>query len=317
MTYPQSGPGYGQGDAGQSAYGQQQHAQQAGYGQQQYGQQAGYGQQQYGQQAGYGQQQYGYQAPKPPSQGLPATTPTILAAVIGALGVITLFLGFLSAGTFSGSGTSKDIEIGKLYETAYALPWGLLAVAGLLAATTFLVGHSKGVVAALTALTGVGALATVFVISTGSGKGGLGAYDSSEIKSSAGVGAIILLIFAILSFIAAIFWLLIESGQVKVAGATAADASAAQAVAPAVDTSAYGYGQQAQQSASYGQQAPTTYQAGQSYGQPAASGYAQPTSSPSNPLPSNPLPSTPLPSTPADPGATTAFQKPEGQQDAH
>ena len=306
MTYPQSGSGYGQGDAGQQQYGQPQYGQQAGYGQQQFGQQ------QYGQQAGYGQQQfgqqqYGYQAPKPASQGLPANTPTILAGVVAGLGVITLFCGFLNAGTLSVSGSSKEAGLGKLFESAYALPWGFIAVAGLLAATTFLIGHTKGVVAALVALTGVGALGSIFVISTGSGKGDFGMFDTSELKTSAGVGAIILLVFAILAFAAAVFWLLIEGGQVKTAPAADASGAAAATAAPAAAAApAYGYGQQAQaqQQAqpSYGQQsAQPTYQAGAAYGQPAAPAYGQPDSSPSNPVPAA-----------GDAGPTTAFQKPEG-----
>ncbi|ALG83853.1 DUF5336 domain-containing protein [Gordonia phthalatica] len=294
MTYPQSGSGYGQGDAGQQQYGQQ-----AGYGQQQYGQQAGYGQQQYGQQqAGYGQQQYGYQAPKPPSQGLPANTPTILAGVVAALGIITLFCGFLPGGGTDSQtvevpgmpGLSQTVQGTnfKLFITAFATPWALLAVAGVIAAITFLLAAEKWVVGVITSLTAVSALSTIFLF-----------FDADGIKA----GAIILLITSILALIASVLWLLIETDKIKTAPAVAA-------AAPAAAASAYGYGQQAQaqqpQQAqqSYGQpSAQPTYQAGSAYGQPAAQGYGQPDSSPSNPAPAA-----------GDAGATTAFQQPDSGQ---
>ncbi|NLG47630.1 DUF5336 domain-containing protein [Gordonia sp. (in: high G+C Gram-positive bacteria)] len=296
MTYPQSGPGYGQGDSGQPQYQQQ-------YGQQQYGQQAGYGQQQYGQQqygaqAGYGQQgqQYGgYQAPKPPSQGLPANTPMILAAVVGALGLITLFCGFVPGGTKSesvGAYTVEGISI-ELFLSAFATPWILLAAAGAVAGTTFLLGIEKWAVGVASSLSIISAVATIFIFAVADG-----------VK----IGAIILLITSILAAAASVLWLLVEGGQVQTAPAVAT--AGAQAAPAAADSSAYGYGQPAAQQPAaqtygqlaqpYGQQAQATYQADPSYGQPAASHQAQPDSSPSNPAPGAP-----------EAGPTTAFQKPD------
>lgn len=293
MTYPQSGPGYGQGDSGQPQY-QQQYGQQAGYGQQQYGQQ------QYGAQAGYGQQgqQYGYQPPKPPSQGLPANTPMILAAVVGALGLITLFCGFVpGVGTKSesvGAYTVEGISI-DLFLSAFATPWILLAAAGAVAGTTFLLGIEKWAVGVASSLSIISAVATIFIFAVADG-----------VK----IGAIILLITSILAAAASVLWLLVEGGQVQTAPAVAT-AGAQAAPAAASDPSAYGYGQPAGQqqpaAQSYGQPAPTygqpaqaTYQADPSYGQPAASHQAQPDSSPSNPAPGAP-----------EAGPTTAFQKPD------
>lgn len=333
MTYPPSGSGqsgYGQGDAGQygqqAAYGQQYGQQAGGYGQQpgdqQYGQQAygqpqygesqygqtqygqsQYGQQQYAQQQ-YGQQGYGYQAPKPASQGLPANTPTILAGAIAALGVIMLFCGFLAG--YRETGPLGTEFSAKLFETPFVAAYGLLAVAGFVAAASFALGAEKWVVGSVFALTGVPAFMTIFMF--------------VSIDATKGVGAIVLLVFSVLAFLASIAWLLIEGGQLKTAATAEASAAtpaatAAQApAAPAADASSYGYGaygQQAPPTAAYGQQSQAAYQPSAGYGQPAAQyGQAEQgqaaeqagaTSSPSNPLPA----------TDADAGATTAFVKPE------
>ena len=272
MSYPQSGGyGYGQNPQGSQQYGQPADYGQvpADYGQQyggQYGQQQGYdaqAQAQYGQQ--YQQQaQYGYGAPQQPANpGLPANTPTIIAAVIGALGIITLFCGFVGAiGVPDGySGTAP-----KLYESFYVGPYVLIAVAGVVALTTFILGVEKWVVGSVFALTVVGALVTIFQFSTAEG--------------DKGTGGIILLITSILAAIAAIAWLLVEGGQIKLADPVAApagvDASqyAAQqqqaAAAPGVDYG-YGYGQQYQQQAQAAQVQPGQAQAGQ-----AQAGQAQP-----------------------------------------
>ena len=296
MTYPQSGGyGYGQNPQGgqdPQQYGQQ--AQQGQYGQQyqagQYGQQ-GYGDQsqgQYGQQAQqqYGQQQYGQQAqygygapqqaPKAPQQ-LPANTPKILAAVIGGLGVITLFLGFLAGWKASVYGSTASA---KLFETFYVTPYAILVVAGLIALASLILGAEKWVVGSVFALTTVSAFVTIFQFATVE-------YDN-------GAGAIILLITSILSFLAAIVWLLIEGGQLKLADAVAA---------PAVDTSAqaqqsstdYSYGQQAQSAAPQAQQSQASQSQASQYGQAqyAPTQYGAPASTGQQ----------------AD-GATTAFAKP-------
>lgn len=273
MSYPQSG-GYGY---GQNPQGAQQYGQPADYGQQyagQYGQQQGYdaqaqAQAQYAQQQYQQQAQYGYGAPQQPANpGLPANTPLILASVIGALGVITLFCGFLAGVEYD---TGYGSTSGKLFEAQYNAPYILIAVAGLVALTSFALGFEKWIVGSVLSLTVVGALVTIFVFATN--------------EADNGAGAIILLITAILSAIAAVVWLLVEGGQIKLAeavatpaaatAATAADASQQygaqqqaaqqQAAAPAADYG-YGYGQQAQaqqpqapQQAQPGQYAPTQY----------------------------------------------------------
>jgi len=284
MTYPQSGSGYGQGSYGQGE-GQPQYGQQAQYGQSdQYGQAAQYGQQ-YGQSAQYGQAQYDpqqqaqygygqqqYTAPKPPSQGLPPQTGLILAATVAGLGILMLFLGFLA-------GYKGGDESVKLFETFFALPWALFAVAGVAAALTFIVGAGKQFVAGITALTVTSALISIFQFAT------KGLYDGAD----KGAGAIILLIFTILGAIAAVLWLLIEAGFVQVApaaAAPAAEAAAASGAAPAAEQSAgydysAAYGQQASTGSSpaaspagdYGQ-ASTGSAYGQAYGQSASTGSA-------------------------------------------
>ncbi|MGO3327703.1 DUF5336 domain-containing protein [Gordonia sp. (in: high G+C Gram-positive bacteria)] len=311
MSYPQSGGyGYGQNPPGAQQYGQpadygqyggQQYGDQQ-YGGQQYGDQQYAGQQyggQYGQQQGYdaqaqaqyGQQyqqqaQYGYGVPQQPSNpGLPANTPTIIAAVIGALGIITLFCGFLDAvGVPDGYSGSAP----RLYESFYVGPYILIAAAGVVALTTFILGVEKWVVGSVFALTVVSALVTIFQFSTAEG--------------DKGVGGIILLITSILSAIAAVVWLLVEGGQVKLASAEATqsvpvDASqyAAQqqaAAAPAVD---YGYGQQYQQQAQAQQAQAGQAQAGQAQpGQYNPTQFGQSTHA----------------QQPGDSSATTAFVKP-------
>ncbi|GAA4641458.1 DUF5336 domain-containing protein [Gordonia humi] len=277
MSYPQSGGyGYGQNQQGQQPYGQQ-----ADYGQQyggQYGQQQGYDAQAQAaaqQQAQYGQQyqqqaQYGYGAPAAPANpGLPANTPTILAAVIGALGVITLFCGFLGAYS-APDGYSGAVP--KLFESSYVGPYVLVALAGLIALTTFVLGVEKWVVGSVFAATVVAAFVTIFQFATQDG--------------GRGVGAIILLITAILSAVAAVVWLLVAGGQVKLADAVADPAAVAQQQAaqqqaapqaPAVDYGyGYGYGQQAPaqhtpapQSAAQPAQAQPAQYAQTQYGQPA------------------------------------------------
>lgn len=313
MTYPQSGGyGYGQNPQGgqdPQQYGQQ--AQQGQYGQQyqagQYGQQAQqqYGQAQYGQQDQYGQAQYGDQAqygygapqqPKAPQQ-LPATTPKILAAVIGGLGVITLFCGFLTGSSITaGAGRYSSTYSQKLFSTEFSVPYGLLAVAALIALVSLILGAEKWVVGTVFSLTVVSVLVTIFQFSTN--------------QADNGAGAIVLLITSILAAIAAVVWLLIEGGQLKLADATAT--AAAGVAAPAVDTSAqaaaqpaaagyeassgYGYGQQAAQTPAAqtpAAEATTQYGQGQ-YGQYAPTQYGAQTSTPA--------------ATGSD--ATTAFPKP-------
>ncbi len=316
MTYPQSG-GYGYGQDPQGAQNQQYGQQGYDAAQGQYGQAAQYGQQaqaQYGQQAQdpYGQQaQYGYgqQQVPAPSQGLPANTPVIVAAVIGALGVITLFCGFLAGYTFDDGDYSRDPM--KVFETSFGIPWALLAVAGLIALTTFALGVEKWVVGSVLALTVVSAFGTVFIFA------GAETYDGSN-----GAGAIVLLITSILAAIAAVAWLLIEGGQIKLAPAdAAATAGSVGYAAPAADQYAaapqtadpyaaqqqaaaqqaqqpaagygYGYGQQAQG------QAPATQQ-------PEAQGYTPATQA----ISTNQQPAAGYGQPAGDVNATTAFVKP-------
>ncbi|MGB3699103.1 MAG: DUF5336 domain-containing protein [Gordonia sp. (in: high G+C Gram-positive bacteria)] len=345
MTYPPSGSGqsgYGQGDAGQygqqAAYGQQYGQQAGGYGQQpgdqQYGQQAygqpqygesqygqaqygqsQYGQQQYAQQQ-YGQQGYGYQAPKPASQGLPANTPTILAGAIAALGVITLFCGFVDA--YKADGGNSAFQV---FNSTFSTPYSLVSLAGVLALLTFLVGATKHYVALITGLATVGVLITIFQFATtepfvefldsfGKELGG------GTISKAA--GAIILLVTSVLVFVAAVLWLLVESGKVKIESAESPAtpaATAAQApAAPAADASSYGYGaygQQAPPTTAYGQQSQAAYQPSAGYGQPAAQYGQAEQGQAAEQAGSTSSPSNPLPATDADAGATTAFVKPE------
>ncbi|WP_026918762.1 DUF5336 domain-containing protein [Gordonia shandongensis] len=308
MTYPQSGSGYGQqygqqaGYQPPSAYGQQ-----AQYGQQgQYDQQAQYGQQaqaQYGQQAQdpYGQQyaaqaQYGYQQPKAPSQGLPANISTILAGVVGGLGVLMLFLGFLAGYKMSFRGSSDSV---KLFETAYSAPYIVFAAAGFVALTSLLLGSAKWVASIVFSLTAVATFVTIFQFAT------LDGMDN-------GVGAILLLVFTILALIAAIVWLLVEGGQLTVAP-PAAGTPAAAAAAPSTDAAAYGYGsygQQDQAQSGAGTYQPGTYQAGTyQAGSYQATQYGQQ----QTPAPSygqTEIVSTDSTADAAE-GATTAFPKPE------
>lgn len=212
MTYPQ-GPGYGQGDSGQGQYGQYgAPAPQYGQAPQQYGQQ--YGQQvpQYGQQA----PQYGapaqYSAPKPPSQGLPHNSAQILALVVGGLGVITLFCGFL--GAYKGETYRGGTESINIFSTGFTTPWALFSVAGVAALLTLVVGAGKHYTAAIASLSIVAALVTIFQFAASD------AYSGAD-KAA---GAIILLITTILGAIAAVLWLLVAAEQIKTAPAPVAGA---------------------------------------------------------------------------------------------
>ncbi|MFT3715964.1 MAG: DUF5336 domain-containing protein [Gordonia sp. (in: high G+C Gram-positive bacteria)] len=280
MTYPQSGQGqqygqqYGQA-AGQAPQYGQQYAGQA----DQYGQQ--YAQGQYAQ-AGYGQQ---YTAPKPPSQGVPANTATILAGGVAFLGIIEFFLGFLKVGSGGEYGYSAE-----LFFTQLATPWALLSVAGVAAALSFVVGRNKHYAAAITALTIVSALNTIFMFATADG--GLG------------TPGILLLVFSIIAALLALFWLLIENGNVKTAPAvaTAGATTDSQAAVGA-------YGQQAVDA--YGQAAPQVSAPaapayGQGYGQTSYGSYGQaqaPDVSAESTTTFNPMPG----AHGADDGATTTF----------
>ncbi|QRY63115.1 DUF5336 domain-containing protein [Gordonia sp. PDNC005] len=309
MTYPQSG-GYGYGQDPQGAQNQQYGQQGYDAAQGQYGQAAQYGQQA---QDPYGQQaQYGYGAPQQPvpapSQGLPANTPVIVAAVIGALGVITLFCGFLAGYSFDGGEYSSRDSV-KIFETSFGVPWALLAVAGLVALTTFALGVEKWVVGSVLALTVVSAFGTVFIFA--------GADAGS---ASNGAGAIVLLITSILSAIAAVVWLLIEGGQIKLAPADAAAAAGSVGyAAPAADQytaapqTADPYAAQQQAAAQQAQQPAAGY--GYGYGQqgqaaasqqPEAQGYTPATQA----ISTNQQPAGGYGQPAGDVNATTAFVKP-------
>lgn len=370
MTYPQSGPSYGQGDPGQGQqygsgqygqapqYGQENYgagqygqAPQPQYGQEQYGQEQ-YGSGQYGQGHQYGQGQYGsgqygsgqyggqpqqqyggqqqYAAPKPPSQGLPHNTVQILAAAVGALGVIMLFLGFLPG--YKAESFRGESQTVKVFETHYATAWGLFAVAGVAALLTFLVGAGKQYVAAVASLSVVAALITIFQFATA---------DVGPAASN-GTGGILLLVFTIIGAIVAIAWLLVEVEVVKTApapagvtsGAHAAPAQSAAAPgasAPATGpssaaTPAAGYGQSSSGSSAsaygapapaYGDASASTYGSGaapslgdasaSSYGTGAAT-YGQSAAGEADATSYNPLPG----SSPAGDGSeTTIFGTPE------
>ncbi|GAC01611.1 hypothetical protein GONAM_30_00200 [Gordonia namibiensis NBRC 108229] len=244
QQYPQSGQqSYGQGP--QQGYGQQygQNPQQ-GYGQQ-YGQQQGYGQQQYGQnpQQGYGQYGYGQQQPvKPPSQGLPAITPTILAGVIGLFGLVVLFSGFLAAAR------AYDFSV-ELFQTPFNAPYALVAVAGVLALISLIPGVKVAAAPIVAALTIPAFLITLFL------------FLSVDNNAS---GAIVLLIFSLLSALLAIVWLLVEADVVKVAPALAAPSSATGPITAATSGTDASAGQQG---AGHGDAQASAYGAGSGSGQ--------------------------------------------------
>ncbi|AZZ83197.1 DUF5336 domain-containing protein [Gordonia alkanivorans] len=257
QQYPQSGQqSYGQGP--QQGYGQQygQNPQQ-GYGQQ-YGQQQGYGQQQYGQnpQQGYGQYGYGQQQPvKPPSQGLPAITPTILAGVIGLFGLVVLFSGFLAAAR------AYDFSV-ELFQTPFNAPYALVAVAGVLALISLIPGVKVAAAPIVAALTIPAFLITLFL------------FLSVDNNAS---GAIVLLIFSLLSALLAIVWLLVEADVVKVAPALAAPSSATGPITAATSGTEASAGQQAAgQGQAHGDAQATAYGAGSGqsqYGQQSSANY--------------------------------------------
>ncbi|MCF8570254.1 DUF5336 domain-containing protein [Gordonia sp. HY002] len=316
MSYPQSG-GYGY---GQNPQGAQQYGQPADYGQQYGGQQYGgqqygaqYGQQGYDAQAQYGQQyqqqaQYGYGAPQQPANpGLPANTPTIIAAVIGALGIITLFCGFLD-------GYSAQMDGGEgvqLFQSHFVLPYALVALAGLLALTTFLVGSTKHFVAVVTSVAVAAAIITIFQFSM--------IDPLFKEGGERGAGAIVLLITSILSAIAAIAWLLVEGGQIKLAAAGATQAAtvdasqyAAQqqaAAAPGADYG-YGYGQQYQQQAQAAQAQGAQAQAAQPQAGQAQAGQAQAGQAQPGQYAQTQYGQSAHAQQPGDSSATTAFVKP-------
>ncbi|GAB87857.1 DUF5336 domain-containing protein [Gordonia rubripertincta] len=269
QQYPQSGQqsygqspqqGYGQqyGQNPQQGYGQQQYGQQQGYGQQ-YGQnpQQGYGQQQYGQQQGYGQYGYGQQQQpaKPPSQGLPPFTPTILAGVIGLFGLVVLFSGFLAAAR------AYDFSV-QLFQTPFNAPYALVAVAGVLALISLIPGVKVAAAPIVAALTIPAFLITLFL------------FLSVDNNAS---GAIVLLIFSLLSALLAIVWLLVEAGVVKVAPALAAPSSATGPIATATSGSDASAGQQAAgQAQAHGDAQASAYGAGSGqsqYGQQSSANY--------------------------------------------
>ncbi|MCZ4578859.1 DUF5336 domain-containing protein [Gordonia amicalis] len=258
QQYPQSGQqGYGQ--SPQQNYGQQ-YGHQQGYGQQ-YGQQQGYEQQGYGQQ-GYGQ--YGYsqqqqqQPAKPPSQGLPAITPTILAGVIGLFGLVVLFSGFLAAAK------AYDFEV-QLFQTQYNAPYALVAVAGVLSLIWLIPGVKVAAAPIVASLTVTAFLITLFQF--------LNVDDNAS-------GAIVLLIFSLLSAILAIVWLLIEAAVIKVAPAVGAPSSATGPISTAASTAdasasqpAAGQGQGDAQSAAYGTGSGQAQYGQQSSGQQPSANY--------------------------------------------
>ena len=248
---PESGQSYGQyGQQYQQGYGQ---SPQQNYGQQGYGQQD-YGQQNYGQQQGYGQQgygQYGYGQPaKPPSQGLPAITPTAIAGAIGLLGVVMLFCGYLPAAK------AYDDSV-KIFGTEYVAPYALVAVAGFLALFS-LVPNVKSPSAVVAALSVPSFFISLFLL--------------IEIDYDTGSGAIVLLIFSLLQALLAIAWLLVDANILKVAPA----AGAASAVTPTAGADAtagqHSTGQGTAPAGSYGTGTGTSGGQAQ-YGQQSSAGY--------------------------------------------
>ena len=169
-----------------------------------------------------------------------------------------LFLGFLAAykqETFRGSTESV-----KVFETHYATPWALFAVAGVAALLTFLVGAGKHYVAAITALSVVAALITIFQFA------GIDVGSASN-----GTGGILLLVFTIVGALVSILWLLIETEMIKTAPAPEGQAAGLQAggahaAVQTPATPAAGYGDQGSSTGGYAQ---STSSAATSYGQQA------------------------------------------------
>lgn len=240
QSYGQGQPGYGQSPA--PGYGQQ------GYGQQGYGQ-PGHGQDQQGQQ-GYGQYGYSPQPTKAPSQGLPAITPVLLAAAIGAFGLIVLFSGFLSAAE------TYDFAL-KLFQTQYNAPYTLISVAGILALISLIPGIKVPAAPIVASLAITSFLITLFQF--------LNIDDN-------GAGAIVLLIFTLLSAVLAVVWLLVDAGVIKVAPAVG---SATAAVAPGSSAAQSDTGAH-QQTGGYGDAQTTAYGTGSAqaqYGQQSSANY--------------------------------------------
>ncbi|WP_020108490.1 DUF5336 domain-containing protein [Nocardia sp. 348MFTsu5.1] len=247
--------GYGQQPGGQQGYGQQPGGQQ-GYGQQPGGQQGygqqpaqGYGQQGYGQQGygGYGQQGYAQPTPR---RGLPAALGTYLVYALGALGLINFFLGFAPA--------VDDDDAPQLFVWLPAVALIVLAIAGLTAAATLLPKQTAKPAGAVAAASVVAALYLLIYLVLG---------DISE--SGAGIGLILLTVFAFIQAAVAVVWLLVEVGIIKTAATADAGASTASAAtstgsqpAAAESTPSYGqggsYGQGSGYAAGYGQGAQST-----------------------------------------------------------
>ncbi|MFT4395931.1 DUF5336 domain-containing protein [Gordonia lacunae] len=244
QQYGQAAQSYGQGQPG---YGQ---STGPGYGQQ--GQQ-GYGQPGYGQQGQQGYGQYGYspQPAKQPSQGLPAITPVLLAAAIGAFGLIVLFSGFLSAAE------TYDFAL-KLFQTQYNAPYTLISVAGILALISLIPGIKVPAAPIVASLAITSFLITLFQF--------LNIDDN-------GAGAIVLLIFTLLSAVLAVVWLLTDAGVIKVAPAVG-DATAA--VTPGSSAATQSDAGAHQQTSGYGDAQTTAYGTGSAqaqYGQQASANY--------------------------------------------
>jgi hypothetical protein len=127
----------------------------------------------------------------------------------------------------------------------------LLAVGGLLALTTLLPKPGNKVSATVAALSVVGALLVLFQFIT-KGNLALSAFASigdGDASLDAGIGFILLIVFGVIQAAVAVAWLLVESGIIKTAAATAAS----------TDTGAQSSGQHsgatsaAEPSTSYGQ----------------------------------------------------------------
>lgn len=324
QPYGQQYPGYGQPAGGQPTGGQQAAGQQSpgvhggslhGGGQQP---PQSYGQPAYGGQPSYGQQppgryDYGAQAPVQPrpSAGLPANVRLILAAVVGGLGVLTLFCGFLP-GVREGSASIPVFGAAS----QFAAPYLAIVVAGLLALTFFLPGDKTPPVAVVTALTLGGTVVALFAM-----------ISKGDYAPDTGAGAIILLVVGVLMSIAAVLWLLVDSGLVKTADtATAAPGvSSAPGVpnapgTPAAPGDSSGYAappapapssSDPQSYGSYGTYGATQYSP--SYGQGAPGGGKSPAdpAAPSSGPSYGGYPNTPgTGSTPGSDSTTTVFNNP-------
>ena len=185
----------------------------------------------------------------------------------------------------------------------FAAPYVAIVVAGLLALTAFLPGGKTPPVGVITALTVTGTIVTLFAI-----------VKKGDLDPGTGAGAIIVLVGGILMSIAAVLWLLVDSGLVKTGpSAPATPAGGTPTAAPAAPTQPGADAAGTPYGASYGSYGAGQY--GQSgYGQGAAAGQAsnapKPATDPGAAASGGPSYGGGYGNTPGSDSATTVFNNP-------